>query len=109
MSEIAVAVIAGIVTLILSLIGLYSAKRYNIGPNQEKLVVTLKDLVAAQQIRIDILETAGADNAKHIKELQVEVNRLTRLTIAQALKINDLEGINSLRITNMDEILKKGG
>jgi hypothetical protein len=92
LSEIIVAVIAGMITLIISLLGIYSAKRYNIGPNQEKLVVTLKDLVAAQQIRIDQLEGLVEEHGKQVTMLQVEVQRLTKLTISQALKISDLEG-----------------
>lgn len=86
------AVIAGTITLVVALIGLWGARKYNIGPNQEKLVMTLKDIVAAQNIRIEQLENQASTNASLIKDMQLQIDKLTKLTITQALKISDLEG-----------------
>jgi hypothetical protein len=91
MSEIIVAIIAGLFTLALAGFGLLGARKYNIGPNQDKLVSTLKDLVAAQQIRIEQLENQSLESSRQVEALRTEVGKLTALTIKQALKISELE------------------
>src|SRR3954471_25074129 len=90
-TEIIVATLTGIVTLIITIISVVTSKKYNIGPNQDKLVTTFKDLIAAQKIRIDDMQKTIEDNRDQIKVLQLEVNRLTILTIEQAIKIRELE------------------
>lgn len=91
LSEVVIAIIGVSGTIILGLIGLYSAKRYNIGPNQEKLVSTLKDLVTAQQVRIEQLETLAKENQIQVAALRSEVRELKNLTVEQALTISHLE------------------
>lgn len=91
MNEIAIAIIGLIGTLIVATIGLYGAKKYNIGPSQDKLVSTLKDIVDAQEDRIAQLEAETASQTIKITYLGEEVTRLTSLTVAQLMKISELQ------------------
>jgi hypothetical protein len=85
--EIIIAVIGLSGTIILSLIGLYGARKYNIGPNQEKLVSTLKDIVQSQELRIEQLEEQAKENKALVSQLQKDVDKLSKLTVQQALTI----------------------
>lgn len=91
MNEIIIAIVGLIGTLIVAGIGLYGAKKYNIGPSQDKLVATLKDIVDAQEERIAQLETETQQQKIKIEYLDAEVLRLTNLTIAQLVKIQELQ------------------
>lgn len=74
-------------TLLIAILGLYGAKKYNIGPSQEKLVDTLQDLVSAQGDRIQELE----QKLGRIPFLENEVERLNRIVFNQIIKIQELE------------------
>lgn len=91
MSEIYVALISVIGTIIISLIGVFVAKKYNIGPNQEKLVQTLKDIVEAQDRKIAELQAAVKSNELLIRELTTQIEELRELTVHQALLIDELQ------------------
>jgi ferritin-like metal-binding protein YciE len=91
MGEVYVAFISVFGTIVVSLIGVFVAKKYNIGPNQDKLVQTLKDIVAAQDRKIAELQKLIEDNMIQIHELTAQVEELRELTVHQALLINDLQ------------------
>lgn len=95
---ITVALISALGALIVSLIGVFVAKQYKIGPNQDKLVQTLKDLLAAQDKKIDELQEMVEESQKKIVESQAKIVQLTReieslkdLTVSQALLIGELQ------------------
>lgn len=92
LGEIAVAAIAGIVTLIVTILGMIGAKRYGMGPNQEQAIMTYKEVINAQNLRMDQLEEENKSCKDEIKELRSQVDKLTQLTIRQALRITELEG-----------------
>jgi Na+/glutamate symporter len=89
-TEVFVAIIGIIGIIISGIVSWWGAKRYKIGPNQERLVATLKDLVAAQQLRIEELERQAELNKAHIAELTKKVATLEALTVSQALIIKQL-------------------
>jgi hypothetical protein len=89
-TEIIAAAFGALGVIIVSLIGLYGAKRLNIGPNQEKLVVTLKDLIDAQNLKITVLEKQRVEDAERIHTLEKRVEELQVLTVTQAIEINRL-------------------
>lgn len=91
MNEIFVALISLSGTVILALIGYYGAKRYKIGPNQDKLISTLQGIVNAQDARIEQLEHETQEY-KAVQDRQTtEIKELRNLTIQQALTIERLE------------------
>lgn len=89
-AEIFLALIALASTVISALVGLYGAKKLNIGPNQERLVTTLKDVVAAQNLRIVQLEQSDKAKSEEISALRKEIADLRTLTIDQARTISQL-------------------
>lgn len=99
MSEtIIVAVISASSALIISLIGAFVAKIYKIGPNQDKLVQTLKDLLNAQDKKIEDLQSIVEkskqeilDNHKKLLDLTEELEILKNLTVSQAILIEELQ------------------
>jgi hypothetical protein len=91
MGDVAISVIGLFGTVLIAVLGLYGARKYNIGPNQEKLVNTLKDLVDAQGDRISQLELEAKERDQKLVLLSTEVTRLNNLTISQLLKIQELE------------------
>jgi len=91
MGDVAISVIGLFGTVLIAVLGLYGARKYNIGPNQEKLVSTLKDLVDAQGERISQLELEAKERDQKLFLLTTEVTRLNNLTISQLLKIQELE------------------
>jgi len=91
MNEIVIAIIGLVGTIFVAGMGLYGAKKYNIGPNQDKLVATLKAIVDAQDERITQLEESAVERDLKVVNLTEEVTRLTKLTISQLVKIQELE------------------
>jgi peptidoglycan hydrolase CwlO-like protein len=95
---ITVALISALGALIVSFIGVFVAKTYKIGPNQDKLVQTLKDLLAIQDKKIEELQNMIEQNQKEILDsrnkivqLTTELESLKDLTVSQALLITDLQ------------------
>lgn len=95
---ITVALISALGALIISLIGVFVAKTYRIGPNQDKLVQTLKDLLAIQDKKIEELQELIEGNQREIVEsrnkitqLTTEIESLKNLTVSQALLIANLQ------------------
>lgn len=91
MSDVIISVIGLFGTVLIAALGLYGARKYNIGPNQDKLVNTLKDLVDAQGERISQLELEAKERDHRILSLSSELTRLNNLTISQLLKIQELK------------------
>jgi peptidoglycan hydrolase CwlO-like protein len=95
---ITVALISALGALIVSFIGVFVARTYKIGPNQEKLVQTLKDLLAIQDKKIEELQELIEGNQREITEsrdkiiqLTSEIESLKNLTVSQALLIANLQ------------------
>jgi hypothetical protein len=76
--------------IIVSLIGLYGARKIGIGQNQERLVNTLKDLIEAQNKKILALEQTRDEDRGRIEVLERRVAELSALTVSQALEIEHL-------------------
>lgn len=91
MLEIVVAIAGILGPVLVALLGLWGARKYKIGPFQDKLVETLKDTVDAQETRIQQLETLVDSQTEKINYLNSEVARLTKLTISQLIRIQELE------------------
>lgn len=91
MSEIIVALISVVGTIIISLLGVVIAKKYNIGPNQEKIVQTYKDLLEIQDRKIGVLRDEVQESKEEIHKLRTEVDLLKALTIRQAFIIDTLQ------------------
>lgn len=109
MSEVIAAIIGVLGTIIISLISVYFGLKYRIGPNQDKLVQTLKDIVAAQDRKLTELQKAVEDGAKQILLLTNEVEELRDLTVSQALQIADFR-VKLLGQQHLDgSLLPKGG
>lgn len=90
MVEISTGILALISSVTVALLGFWGAKKFKIGPNQEKLVATLKDIVAAQETRIEQLESLLTQQSQEIATLRSEVAQLRALTVEQALMITRL-------------------
>lgn len=75
--------------IIIAALGLIGGRRL-IGPNQDKLVDTLKDLVDAQDIKIKNLESESRTRDDKIASLDKQVIELKALTIFQAKEIERL-------------------
>lgn len=90
MSEIAVAVIGVVGTVMVSLLGVYVSKRYKIGPANDKLISTLQDIVNAQDMKIVQLQSAVEEGNRLIAQLTLEVEELRELSVNQAILIQQL-------------------
>lgn len=75
--------------IIIAVLGLIGGRRL-IGPNQDKLVDTLQDLVNAQEIKIKSLEEDNKLRDEKIATLDKQVIELKALTIFQAKEIERL-------------------
>jgi hypothetical protein len=98
MNEIVIALIGLSGTIVIAVLGLYGARKYNIGPNQDKLVSTLKDIAAAQATRITQLETTVKSHDellqqrdRRISELDLDQKRLQQIIMNQMVRIQELE------------------
>jgi uncharacterized protein HemX len=87
MAEILVALVGLLGTLIIALLGLYGARKYKIGENQDKLVATLKDIVSAQDRKIKEQDEKIQKLIKNQELLTARVEELEQLTIEQAVTI----------------------
>lgn len=90
MNEFASAALGVLGTIVVALIGLYGSKKLKIGTNQEKLVQVLKDLVEAQNKKIEDLEAQIQIDANRILALESKVRELTETTVGQATEILNL-------------------
>lgn len=110
MESVFVALIGGAVTLLLTIIGYLGAKKSGIGPTQEKLVGSLKDLVETQEGQIQRLEAETISQARRITSLETEIRNLKRLTIRQAKIITKLmtESSKSLTLEELEATLDGG-
>lgn len=90
MEVVGAALIGGLITLLISVIGVVTAKKTGLGSAQEKLVASLKELVEAQETRIGMLETSGNEREIQMGQLRKEVRLLRKLTIKQARIITKL-------------------
>ena len=97
MSEIIIALI-GILSIIISSIASFVlAKKAGIGPFQDTLVSTLKNLTTAQGDEISSLKTQKVTQDERIKaleqtveKLQIRIDELEELTVSQAILIQQL-------------------
>lgn len=78
--------------IIVAALGLLSGKNI-VGPNQEKLVSTLKDLIEVQERKIQVLEEEGRMRDNKIRDLEFQVAELKALTIFQAAEIQKLTNV----------------
>lgn len=96
METIIVAALQAGALIIVALFGLYGARKLGIGQNQEKLVSTLKELIDAQNLKIEELEKNRTEDRERIEKLEAEVKDLKDLTIEQALEITKERKKNAL-------------
>lgn len=72
-----------------AVLGLLGGRRL-VGPNQDRLIDTLKSLVDAQQLKIETLESDSKLRDERIASLDRQVIELKALTIFQAKEIERL-------------------
>jgi len=75
--------------IVVAVLGFVGGKRL-VGPNQDKLIDTLKDLVDAQELKINTLELENKTRDEKIASLDKQVLELKALTIFQAKEIERL-------------------
>ena len=75
--------------IVIAALGLIGGRRL-VGPNQDKLIDTLKDLVEAQDTKILNLENENKLRDEKIASLDKQVVELKALTIFQAKEIERL-------------------
>lgn len=75
--------------IVIALLGIYGGRKI-VGPNQDKLIDTLKDLVEAQDAKIVVLENESKVNQERISTLEKQITELKALTIFQAKEIERL-------------------
>lgn len=92
--EIIVAFIGSLGAILIAVIGLYGSSKLGLGANQEKLVHTLSEIVDAQEKKITQLEEYIKERDKIIEALQIRVDELETLTIAQSQKLRDLGNLS---------------
>lgn len=90
METVIVAIIGALVTIVLTALGYWGARKSGLGATQEKLIANLKDLVDANEDKIKILEDEGIERERRLGLLEIEVKSLRRLTIKQAKVITKL-------------------
>jgi len=89
MEAIIAAALNAIAYILIAVLGIYGGKRL-VGPNQDKLIDTLKDLVEAQDAKITVLEEESKVNQERIATLEKQITELKALTIFQAKEIERL-------------------
>jgi len=75
--------------VLVAILGLIGGRRL-VGPNQDRLIDTLKDLVETQELKITSLEKESKIQEKKISYLEKQVLELKTLTIFQAKEIERL-------------------
>ena len=90
METIIVALIGGIVTITLTALGYFGAKKSGLGIAQEKLIANLKDIAETNETKIQMLEADALEKDKRLISLEAEVKSLRKLTIKQARIITQL-------------------
>lgn len=89
MEAVIAAALNAIAYIIIALLGIYGGRKL-LGPNQDKLVDTLNDLLAAQDRKIKELEDGNAARDDKILKLEKQITELKALTIFQAKEIERL-------------------
>lgn len=89
MEVVIAAVLNALSYVAVAVIGFLGGKRL-IGPNQDRLIDTLKDLVDAQDLKIKSLEDQGKIQSEKIAQLDKQLIELKALTIFQAKEIERL-------------------
>lgn len=89
MEGIVAAALNSIAYIVIAVLGVYGGKKL-VGPNQDKLIDTLKDLVDAQEQKIKSLEQKDLEKDAKITSLEKQVTELKALTIFQAKEIERL-------------------
>lgn len=84
------AALNGVAYIIIALLGIYGGRKL-VGPNQDKLVDTLKDLLEIQTVKITVLEEENTVNKNKITVLEGQITELKALTIFQANEIAKLQ------------------
>lgn len=105
-----IAIISAFTTLFVAVITVFGAKKLpkklGLGANtQNELVKTLKDIVEAQNIKIELLELNKKDSDEKIAESLHRIEDLEQLTISQAKKISSLERL--LRRTSRGTVVEE--
>jgi hypothetical protein len=90
MTEVIAAFIGAIGVVLVAIIGAVGAAKLGVGTSQEKLVATLKELIAAQDQKIDDLKKEKESDNRRIGTLEEKVRDLEKLTISQARTIDNL-------------------
>lgn len=75
--------------VLVAVLGIIGGRRL-VGPNQDRLIDTLKSLVDAQQLKIETLESDAKIRDEKIASLDKQVIELKALTIFQAKEIERL-------------------
>jgi hypothetical protein len=75
--------------IVIAVLGIVGGRRL-VGPNQDKLIATLKDLVDVQEAKIKTLEEGNKIRDEKISSLDKQVIELKALTIFQAKEIERL-------------------
>lgn len=75
--------------IVVAVLGFVGGKRL-VGPNQDRLIDTLKDLVDAQDLKIKTLELENTTRDEKINSLEKQLVELKALTIFQAKEIERL-------------------
>lgn len=89
MEVVIASVLNAISYIVVAALGIIGGRR-SVGPNQDRLITTLKDLVDAQQLKIEALEEAKKLQDEKIAVLDRQVVELKALTIFQAKEIERL-------------------
>lgn len=79
MTEVLAAIIGLCSSVMVTGITLLGAKRLGIGPNQNLLISTYKDIMDADRMRIEQLEKLVEEKDRRIEELEAEKNSSTRV------------------------------
>jgi len=88
--EIVIAAVLNAISYIaVAVLGFWGGKRL-VGPNQDRLIDTLKDLVDAQDLKIKSLELENTTRDEKIGSLEKQLLELKALTIFQAKEIERL-------------------
>jgi len=96
MTEILIAIISALTTIIIAGITRHYRKQEAADEDQDKLVSTLKDLVRAQDDRIGMLEKHVTDGTEEIRLLRLQVVELREVIVSQALLIQELSAKTAL-------------
>lgn len=104
MEVVIVAIVSGIFSIVLALIGIYAGKKAGLGSTQDRLISDLKDTISIQDKRLSDQEKRMADQENKINMLQDKVNELGQLTIKQAAIIQKLISRRKITIQELEKM-----